>query len=139
MAMLIAAVTVAGCAPPAGDRTAPPAASSAPSSIALRTAPANLGCDTVGVDYRNVTFHIDPTAAEQVSATTDTGKVLLTYWSAGFRPGTAAERVVRDPAGQVVVTDGQVLPIPQADWPRLHGYFVCPAPDALYVLVVEPS
>jgi len=136
--MLIAAVTAAGCAPPAGDGTAPPA-SSAPSSIALRTAPANLGCDSIGVDYRNVTFHIDPTAAEQVSATTDTGMSLLTYWSAGFRPGTVAERVVRDPAGQVVMTDGQVLPIPQADWPRLHGYFVCPAPDALYVLVVEPS
>jgi hypothetical protein len=137
--MLCTAISVAACAPPPSDGTAPPTAATDPSRIALRTAPANLGCDSIGVDYRKVTFHIDPSAAEQVSATTDTGRSLLTYWSTGFRPGTAAERVVRDPAGQVVVTDGQVLPIPQADWPRLHGYFVCPAPDALYVLVVEPS
>jgi hypothetical protein len=136
---LFAAIAVAACAPPASDRTAPPSAATSPSPIALRTAPANLGCDTIGVGYRSVTFHIDRTTAEQVSVTTDTGRSLLTYWSTGFRPGAAVERVVRDPAGQVVVTDGQVLPIPQAAWPRLHVYFVCPSPNALYVLLVDPS
>ena len=145
LAMMIAAASVAACSPLATQGSASPSgialptATTASSLTRLRVAPVNLGCDAIGVDYRSVTFHVDPTAAEQVLAAADTGKSLVTYWSAGFRPGTAAERVVRDPAGQVVVSDGDVLPIPQSEWPRLHGYFVCPSPDALYVLLVDPS
>jgi hypothetical protein len=137
--MLLAAGFVVACSPLPTQGTTSPGATTAPSSTTLRVAPANLGCDAIGVDFRRVTFHVDPTAAEPVVAAADSGRLLLTYWSAGFQLGTAAERVVRDPSGQVVVTDAEALPIPQANWPRLHGYFVCPAPDALYVLLVDPS
>jgi hypothetical protein len=46
---------------------------------------------------------------------------------------------VRDPAGQVIAADGEALPIPEGAWPRLHGYFVCPSADALYVLLQDPA
>ena len=109
------------------------------SGIVLRQAPADLGCDAIGVEYHEATFHIDPAATEQVSALTDTGVSLLTYWSAGFQPGTPVERVVRDPAGRVVVADGDVFTIPAAAQPRLHGYFVCLGSNELYVLLADPS
>ncbi|HSL76284.1 MAG TPA: hypothetical protein VK867_05025 [Candidatus Limnocylindrales bacterium] len=104
--------------------------------LVLQPAPANLGCDTVGVPYRSVTFKIDPAAADPVTATTDQGTTLRTYWSAGFVGGAAD---VRDPNGQVVAKDGDVLDIPEGAFPRLTGYFVCPSPDALYVLLQDPS
>lgn len=114
-------------------------ASAGASTIVLHEAPANLGCDTIGIDYKSMTFHIDPAATEQVSAETDTGVTLVTYWSAGFQAGADSERVVRDPAGKVVVTDGDVVEVPPAAYPRLAGYFVCLGPDKLYVLLADPS
>ena len=135
------ALLVAGCGT-AGPSMSPSPASSPIASgneIQLQPAPANLGCDTIGVDYREVTFQINPAAAEQVTALTDTGTVLQTFWSAEFDGGSATERVVLDPAGEVVATDGEVLAIPEGAFPRLHGYFVCPSPDALYVLIADPA
>lgn len=111
----------------------------AKATIVLRQAPANLGCDAIGIDYKSLTFDIDPEATEQVSAEADTGVTLQTYWSAGFQPGTDAERTVRDPGGLVVVADGDVLQVPAAGFPRLAGYFVCLAPDKLFVLLEDPS
>jgi hypothetical protein len=130
------AATATAAAPTSG---APSGAPTAGSTIVLHETPANLGCDTIGVDYKSMTFHIDPAAAEQVSATTDTGVTLLTYWSVGFVPGADTERVIRDPAGMVVVTDGQVLQIPPAAYPRLAGFFVCLGTDKIYVLLNDPS
>ena len=118
---------------------APTAGVPSGSTIDLHEAPANLGCDTIGVDYRSMTFHIDPAAAEPVSATTDTGVTLVTYWSVGFVPGTDSERVIRDPAGKVVVRDGEVLQVPPAAYPRLAGYFVCLGTNNIYVLLNDPS
>jgi hypothetical protein len=123
-------------APSTPSSAAPPASGSA---IQLNPAPANLGCDTVGVDYRGVTFHVDPTAADQVTALADTGTNLRTFWAAGFTGGTPADKNVLDPAGAVVVTDGDMLAIPPAAFPRLQGYFVCPSPDALYILAADPQ
>jgi hypothetical protein len=126
---------------PVATATVSASTSGAPSggTIELHEAPANLGCDTIGVHYRSMTFHIDPAAAEQVSATTDTGVTLVTYWSVGFVPGTDSERFVRDPAGKVVVTDGDVLQVPPAAYPRLAGYFVCLGTNKIYVLLNDPS
>jgi hypothetical protein len=45
-----------------------------------------------------MTFHIDPAAAEQVTAMTDTGVSLVTHRPANFTAGTAPERVVGDSA-----------------------------------------
>ncbi len=97
-----------------------------------------MGCDTIGVDYREVTFHVDPGTTDPVTAFADTGRVLRTFWSAGFQ-GSAADQAVLDPAGVVVATDGEVLTVPPNAYPRLHGYFVCLAPDALYILSSEPT
>ena len=107
--------------------------------IQLNLARGDVGCDTIGVPYRLVAFHIDPGAREQVTALTNTGKVLRTFWSAGFRGGSPDEKVVLDREGAIVAADGEVLGIPQGAWPRLHGHFVCPSPDALYILTPDPT
>lgn len=101
----------------------------------LHETPDDLGCDSIGIDYTSMTFHIDPTAAEQVSATTDTGVSLVTYRPAGFTTGGAVPSVVRDAAGKVVMTDGDVLQGCQL----LHGYYVCPAPTKIYVMLARPG
>jgi len=125
----------------AGPAQSPTAGSPSPSTrpIALRQAPANLGCDAIGVDYTRMTFRIDPNAAEQVVAVTETNGQLLTYWSTGFRQAPTGERAIVDATGKVVVTDGQVLEKPAAANPRLAGYFVCLATNAIYVLATDPA
>ena len=137
IAMLIGAM-VLGCGPqgpivPSIDLPSPSAP--AGGAIRLNPAPADLGCDAVPAQYNSVTFRIDVAAADQVTATTDTGKTLRTFWAAGFQGGAADDPVVRDQLGAVIAADGDVLEIPSGAWPRLHGYFVCPSTDALYVLV----
>jgi hypothetical protein len=81
----------------------------------------------------------DPGAADPVTAVSDQGRALKTFWAAGFVAGTPDDPVVRDPDGEVVAQDGDVLEIPEAAFPELKGHFVCPSEDALYVLVKAPS
>ena len=64
---------------------------------------------------------------------TDTGVRLRTFWASGFRGGTASDPVVYGPDGVVVARDGTQIDHPEADWPNLAGYFVCPSYDALYI------
>lgn len=142
MLLLVLFLFVAACATPASTtrQDATPAASTgtasaAPAEIVLRPAPENLGCDSIGIDYGSLTFQIDPAAAEQVSALTNTGVVLRTYWEAGFHPGTGTERVIIDPAGQIAVTDGDVLQVGEP----LGGYHVCLGPETIHVLFTQPS
>ena len=130
--------TATASSPSAPSPTTTPSSSSA-TTVVLHEAPANLGCDTIGIDYTSVTFRIDAAAAEQVAAVTNTGVTLITYWSVGFQPGSDAERLIRDPAGKVVVSHGEVLLVPPAAYPRLAGYFVCLGPDKVYVLLADPS
>ncbi len=107
-------------------------------TVVLRPTIGDVGCDTVQMPYRSVTFTIDPDAEEDVTALTDLGAGLVTFWGPGFRGGTAADPVVYGPNGAVVVTDGEVLAIPVGDWPSLGGYFVCPSPNALYIFSTGP-
>ena len=104
--------------------------------VSLQPALASLGCDTVAPGYSSVTFHIDATKAADVTATTNAGATLKTFWWEGFVGGATD---VQDPSVQVVAKDGEVLEIPQGAFPRLKGYFVCPSADALYVLLQDPS
>ena len=120
-----------------GETTA--VASIDPSAILLRLAPANLGCDSFPVPYREATFRIDPTAPEHVTAIADNGTRLSTFWSADFRGGSGDDPVVRDSAGRLVASDGEAIAIPEHDWPRLNGYFVCPTGDKLFILSTDPS
>jgi hypothetical protein len=85
--------------------------------------------------YRTLTFHIDPEAAEQVWAVSDTGALIETYWLPGFEAGRRRNASV--PAGEIVVSDGDVVPVPQGANLRIQGYLVCLRPDRLYVLSAE--
>jgi hypothetical protein len=83
-------------------------------------------------------LRIDPGAEDQVRVVSDTGRELVTYWEAGFVPGSATERVIRDPDGQVVAQDGEVVVL-HPGW-QLHGHFTCMSnPDKLYVALTEPG
>jgi hypothetical protein len=142
LGLLLVAIAVAACgaaASPSPSAPSPSALSPSPDGFGLRPAPADLGCDAIRPPYDEVTFRIDPSAEDAVTAVTDTGTVLKTYWSSGFRGGTTADPVVRDAAGQVVVRDGDVMVIPEAEWPSVAGYFVCPSTDAVYVLERGPA
>ncbi|HEV8488230.1 MAG TPA: hypothetical protein VGQ58_00410 [Candidatus Limnocylindrales bacterium] len=135
----LAACASATTPTPSPPPSATPSSTPADAAIELRPAPANIGCDAVPAPYQQVTFRIEAAASVQVTAVADTGAVLRTFWSVGFRGGRAADPVIRDPAGQVVVANGDVLVIPERDWPRLQGYFVCPSNDELYVLLSDPE
>lgn len=140
MIRLIRSIALAALVAACGSTTPTtvPGSSGEPgAAIQLRQAPPNLACDTIGVDYRQVTFEIDPAAADPVTALTDTGMVLRTFWSADFR-SSAADKTVLDPTGAVVASDGEVLAIPDEARPRLHGHFVCPSSDTLYILIADP-
>jgi hypothetical protein len=136
IALVLLSVVMLACV---GQPTTAPSAGASGTALVLREAPANLGCDAIRPPYDSVTFHIDPSADEQVYATADTGRALLAYWSAGFVPGSVEDPVVRDPGGQILARDGDVMFIPPAAWPRLHGYFVCPSANAVYVLITDPE
>lgn len=148
VSLLLASVALAACGGaaspspvPSGSPAPVPSASPSPdgAGFALNESPAGLGCDAMRPPYDEIVFRIDPDADEPVTAIADTGAVLKTYWSVGFVGGTAQDPVVRDAQGDVVLSDGDRLAVPEAEWPRLHGYFVCPSNDAVYVLEVDPS
>ncbi len=110
-----------------------------PGTIQLDRVPDGFGCDAIGVPYRQVTFRVQAGPDGRVTAVTETGAVLRTAWSPAFTAGDADDPVVRDADGQVVAADGDVLVLPNAGWPRLHGYFVCPGIDAVTVLDQDPA
>jgi hypothetical protein len=92
----------------------------------------------LSVSYDSVRFRLDSSTGEQVVAVTDQGAELQTYWADSFHIDPESPAIV-DPDGVVVVVDAQVLPIPDQDWPRLNGNFVCPTEDALYVFHGDPG
>ena len=138
-------VVLAGCATSVGPVATSPSAAlpSSAAAMTLHTFAAPLGCDSIGwpdeiKPYSSLTFRIDPTVEEQVRAVSDTGRELVTYWEAGFVPGSATERVIRDPDGQVVARDGEVVGL-HPGW-QLHGHFTCVSnPVKLYVALTEPE
>jgi hypothetical protein len=119
--------------------SAAPVAGSPP-AFALNRAPADLGCDSIGwpddvPPFHALTFKIDPAADEPVSARSDTGVELETWWVPGFEPGESSERVVRGPDGQVVARDGEVVVLPPRQNAKLHGYPLCVTPTTLSVML----
>ena len=117
----------------------PPPSAEVLTVVPLDRAPPGMACDAIGVSYRSATFQIDAAGAQPVMARTETGQPLRTVWTPGFERGPDGEATVVDPAGAVVAADGDTLAIPTDAWPRVHDYLVCPTPDALYVLLTEPS
>ena len=102
--------------------------------IELTRVPQGYACDAIGVDYRSVTFRIDPKADEMVTATTDTGNVLHTSWSPEFQASADGALAVVDAARTTIASDGTRLSVGE----QLHGYFVCFGPEALAVLAADP-
>lgn len=119
-------------------------AATATSTIVLRRAPDNLGCDSIGLSYSSATIRIDPSAAEQVWAEVDTlvpdlpddqvkvGDRLAVYWSPSFRAGSVRDPTVRDGSGAVIARDGTRMG-------ELKPYFVCAGTHSLYVLDYQPG
>jgi hypothetical protein len=81
-----------------------------------------------------VTFVINPSAVDQVSAIANDGRRYQVAWAAAFQAGTTADPVVRDPEGLVVAQDGEVL-----DDYSLHGYSVCATGDSIIILSIKSS
>jgi hypothetical protein len=102
-----------------------------------RTPP--IGCDAIGVDYRSATIRIDPASEPDVWAQTDGGKKLAVKWTNGFSASNFSPLAIFGPKGEEVAHDGTKIDVPAAAYPRLAGYFVCLAPDALYVLETDPQ
>jgi hypothetical protein len=133
--LLALGMLLAACAASTG--TSATASVVPPSGIVLREAPEDLGCDSIGWKggpYRTLTFHVDHEAAEPVWAESDTGTMLTTYWSSGFQVGDPAERQVLAPSGDVFVTDGEVVEVPQGANLYIDEFLLCLQPDKLYVV-----
>ncbi len=104
-----------------------------------RTGP--ISCDSIGVNYKSATINIDAASDPAVWAGTDTavpGKIAV-KWTDGFTATDGPEIVIRGPKGEEVARDGTVINVPADAYPRLAGYFVCLAPEALYVLETDPQ
>ena len=93
----------------------------------------DTGCDTIGINYTSVAFHIDPTASPQIWAEADTGAMLTVKWDSTFQAGTGAEPTVVDGSGAVVVQDGDILDVPEGAYPELKGHFVCTGEHGLTI------
>jgi hypothetical protein len=141
-AALLGSAACAGAATPTPSApTSVPLTSSATAAmIVLDRAPADLGCDAIGwpgevEPFSSLTFRVDPAAANHVTAESDTGVALVVEWVPGFEGGTADERVVRDPEGQVVLRDGETVEVPSAANPELHGHPLCLTPTSVSVML----
>jgi hypothetical protein len=125
--LAVASLGASGC-----DLSAGPASPDGPTPIAIRLHLfSGNDCPLVGFP-RQLTFRIDPIAADQVVVLEPDGTSSEVWWPDGFRGGTSDDPVVRDPHGLIVARNGEVLAIPKEGFPRLHGYTVC-AGDGYYV------
>ena len=107
----------------------------------LTRAPANFGCDSIGWPddverFHSLTFQIDGTSPDPVSAVSDTGVELPVAWAPGFEGSPTANEVL-DPNGAVAAADGEVVQLPEAANPDLRGWPLCVTPTAVTVYLPE--
>jgi len=134
-----------GCGPTVSTSpSAAPASSTQASAVVSagaivldRTPP--IACDSIGVDYTSATIRIDATSDPNVWAETETAKKLVVKWTQGFSATNGSTPVITGPKGEEVARDGTRIDVPAGAYPRLAGYFVCLAPDALSVLEADPQ
>ena len=149
LSVLALGALVLGCSPAAAPSASPAGAPSQPSSVApsqpssasgiVLQRSGQVGCDTIGVDYKSATIKIDAASDPDVWAETDTGKKLAVNWTGGFTATDGDAPVINGPKGEEVARDGTVIVVPDGAYPRLVGYFVCLAPDALYIQETDPQ
>lgn len=101
-----------------------------PARLTIRTAPDPEACPGAALPVP-MRFRIDPLAQEQVVAIARDGRRYHVWWAPGFEAGDIKDPVVRDPNGEVVARDGELL-----EGPLLHGHTVCATGDSIYVLLV---
>jgi hypothetical protein len=138
-AVLLGCGSAASASPPVAP--APSAAASpvgAAGGIVLDRTPA-IGCDSIGVDYTSATIRIDPASDPDVWAETAAPKKLAVKWTDGFSATNGSSPMIVGPKGEEVAHNGTKIDVLAAAYPRLAGYFVCLAPDALYVLETDPQ
>jgi len=136
------AIALGACSSPASQApSATPGSSPTPATgtLELDRSPDNIGCDAIGVDYRSVTFNIDLGASPQIWAVTDTGGSLRVRFDSTFEAGSGAEPTIVDADGEIVVSDGDSLAIPEGAFPELKGHFVCPGTTELSILDQAPA
>jgi len=102
-----------------------------------RTPP--IGCDAIGVDYTSATIRIDAASDPDVWAETEAAKKLAVKWTDGFTATDGSPPTIVGPKGEEVARDGTKIDVPSGAYPRLAGYFVCLAPDALSILETDPQ
>lgn len=127
----------ASAAPSQPASTAPSPLASASGIVLERTGP--IGCDSIGVDYTSATIKIDAASDPNVWAVTEVGKKLAAKWTDGFSLTDGSPPVIQGPKGEEVARDGTVINVPADSYPRLAGYFVCLAPNTIYVLERDPQ
>lgn len=149
ISILALGALVLACSPAAAPSASSAGATTQPASAAVspagsagaivldRTGP--IGCDSIGIDYKVATIMIDAASDPNVWAVTDTAKKIAAKWTAGFTVTDGPEPVVQDSKGAEVARNGTAINVPEGANPRLAGYFVCLAPDALYVLETDPQ
>ena len=149
LSVLALGALVLGCSPAAAPSVSPAGAPSQPASVApaqpssasaiVLQRSGQVGCDTIGVDYKSATIKIDAASDPDVWAETDTGKKLVVNWTGGFTATGGPPPVINGLKGEEVARDGTVIVVPAGAYPRLVGYFVCLAPDALYIQETDPQ
>ena len=138
----VIAITLGACSggsTPAPTATPGSSPTPAPGALVLDRAPDTTACDSIGIDYTSLTFHIDPSASPQIWADANTGVSLTVRWDSSFEAGTGAEPTVIDASGAVVLEDGDTLDVPAGAYPELKGHFVCTGPTGLIILDEAPS
>lgn len=126
-AALLLILAIAACGPGPATSTGVPGSASGP-GFAIRTAPDPKACPGAAVP-NPLTFRIDPSAAEPVTAVAADGRSFVVYWAPGFVPDATSAAVV-DPKGMIVARDGERL-----TGPLLHGHTVCATSTAVFVLL----
>jgi hypothetical protein len=142
MLLLIVAGCGVGTSPDASLQSAPSAAATMAGGVVLNRAPADLGCDAVGwpedvEPFSSLTFRVDPTAADHVTARSDTGVNLTVEWVPGFEGGAEGQRAVVGPDGEVLIQDGETIELPAGSNPELHGYPLCVTPTTVAVMAMQ--
>jgi hypothetical protein len=120
-------------------------ASTTPAPIAtfephLNRLPPKSDCAAELITFRWIRFAISTAVSDTVTAVTDDGHRLRTFWDNEFElVERSGELVVRDAAGGEVVRNGQSVEIHVPSTPRIQGHLVCLGTDRLWVFGNDPT
>lgn len=131
----LAILIAAGCTSPGASTSSAP--ETPPPTIHLQVAADPTYCPLAALPPGPLTFNVDPAAAgvDQVKVLDASGEPHSVFWAEGFTGGALDNPVIKDPDGEIVARDGEVLES-EIGGTRLHGYPVCAGSNAIYVLLL---